>query len=169
MCFSLLLLPQGANPIVRVSSFFLPTGYTFLGVILLSKECVVFFQEEGEFSISNCFGVRKKSTFLIIWDSCWLLLFLQKTSRGKKQKGKPCSITPLVHACHCHWLGGWRNIWLPGKINERTKFKLIKQIRGWLYKGLGNCLDISWWVSGVVSSLWTAQWVSKGHHWIALE
>lgn len=63
MCFSLLLLPQGANTIVRLSSFFLPTGYTFLGVILLSKECVVLFQEEGVFSTCNCFGVRKKSTF----------------------------------------------------------------------------------------------------------
>lgn len=113
------------------SVFFFPAHWIYISRCDPSEQrvCCILSGRRRIFHLQLLWSKEKKHFF----DYLRLMLTVAvsaKTSRGKKQKGKPCSITPLVHACHCHWLGGWRNIWLPGKINERTKFKLIKQIRG---------------------------------------
>lgn len=110
---------------------------------------------------------KEKKYFFWLFETHVACCYFWKKLVGEKAEGKAVL---HYHSAACLSLSlSWRHMWLPGKINERTKFKLIKQIRGWLFIELGNCLDISWWVSGVVPSLWTAQWVSKGHHWLALE
>lgn len=154
----LILLPQGANLVIRLAFLIsCPLLYISRCDPLGQRVCCSLSQEKAYVHVQ----LKNKEKG---WG--WPLLFLKKL-KGKKQKVAPCSITILLHVGYCHWLEHWRSIWPSGKINYRTKFKLMKQnighLFGWLWKLFWHQLV----VTDVGLSLWTAyvstQDVSLGH------